>query len=137
MRTFLLLIAVTMANISATIVFAADGWTPKASELSAIISNMEDGIKNVQTQYRDARCPAQPTQQLRTACVTAYETVIARARAEQKELELELASLPLPADMREAILKLVSPDNHNKRNKETMAMSNEIDNLFPIRPKSQ
>jgi len=80
---------------------------------------------------RTVRCPKQQTSVEKEACVTAFNTLIARHRAEQSMNELRIASLGLNEDRKNGISRAVTPPMLDRHNKETLDLEVAVKLMFP------
>src|SRR5262245_27541391 len=80
---------------------------------------------------RTVRCPKQQTSVEKEACVTAFNTLIARHRAEQSMNELRIASLGFNEDRKNGISRAVTPPMLDRHNKETLDLEVAVKLMFP------
>ncbi len=100
--------------------------------LRGIIQVMQADVLNLQTKFRDVRCPQQPTK-VQGACVAAYNALIAMVDARRARAEAILAAVLLPEPARSKALKVVQdPARFNRDNNEARAFGDQIDLLFPV-----
>ncbi len=123
--------AVVMVAIHESSVLAADPWSTWVAQINAIMDHTKVEIDTVTNKIRDVRCPQQPSQPARDACVAAYNVIIARIETERAEMKLKVTAVSLPAAQRDQILQKIL-NGYETFNKETVAMGNQFDLLFPI-----
>lgn len=123
--TALLFVTVTQATK------AADPWADWVGVIKNKITNAVKAKEVVATQIRDIRCPQQQLPAAQTACVAAYDVIIARLDAAQAEMGLKVAVVALDPKQRDHVLLNVLK-GYNKFVNKTSWMGGQFDLMFPV-----
>jgi hypothetical protein len=126
------LVCVTMMAAGlATAAQADDVWAKWADTIRLEIKQNQASVAKMSKEFRDARCPHQATAEQQSACVAAYNMVIALMNLKQTQLEIKVIAASLPSAQRDQMIQKAST-SFDELNKQAVALADQTYLQFPV-----